>query len=84
MDVDAEKLLSDICDTRESLNARQTLSTSPFDLFHYFNTEQAQDVINCHEHVDPGMLKVKSFQYDPYLLCYRPYDYRALCLYTWT
>eukprot|EP00029_Vermamoeba_vermiformis_P005349 TRINITY_DN1836_c0_g1_i2.p1 TRINITY_DN1836_c0_g1~~TRINITY_DN1836_c0_g1_i2.p1 ORF type:complete len:207 (+),score=13.71 TRINITY_DN1836_c0_g1_i2:146-766(+) len=60
MDVDAEKLLSDICDTRESLNARQTLSTSPFDLFHYFNTEQAQDVVNCHEHVDPGMLKVFS------------------------
>lgn len=60
IDIDAEKLLSDICDTRESLNSRQTLSTSPFDFFHYFNTEQAQDAINCHEHVDPGT-RVRSF-----------------------
>jgi isopenicillin N synthase-like dioxygenase len=72
IDIDAEKLLSDICDTRESLNSRQTLSTSPFDFFHYFNTEQAQGAINCHEHVDPGLMTIVPCAFTPGLEILHP------------
>lgn len=78
IDIDAEKLLSDLCDTNESLNARQTLSTSPFDFFHYFNTEEAKDVVNCHEHVDPGMSH--SFNLQKLTdVPFRTYDDRPPC-----
>jgi len=62
IDIDAEKLLGDICDTPDSLNAQQTLSSAPFDYFHYFNTDRAQHVINCHEHVDPGQFRRVSIE----------------------
>jgi len=35
-----------------------TLASSPFDLFFYHNSPQAQRTINCHHHVDPGFLTV--------------------------
>ena len=33
-----------------------SLSRSPYDLFAYYNDARAAAQVNCHEHVDPGIL----------------------------
>jgi len=43
------------CGTMETLPPN-TFSASPFDLFYYLNDPHYDSVVNCHEHVDPGVL----------------------------
>eukprot|EP01121_Diplochlamys_sp_Union-15-3_P000174 TRINITY_DN10161_c0_g1_i1.p1 TRINITY_DN10161_c0_g1~~TRINITY_DN10161_c0_g1_i1.p1 ORF type:complete len:179 (+),score=17.98 TRINITY_DN10161_c0_g1_i1:137-673(+) len=34
------------------------VSTSVFNVYHYFNTADAKELVNCRQHVDPGLITV--------------------------
>mmetsp|Transcript_10464 Transcript_10464/g.11513 ORF Transcript_10464/g.11513 Transcript_10464/m.11513 type:complete len:276 (-) Transcript_10464:12-839(-) len=57
-DFDYDTLLKDTCDDVEHLD-KENFSSSPFDIFHYFNVEEdTTEPKNCSIHVDPGYLTV--------------------------
>lgn len=56
--LDSEKIFESILDYYKNKITFNILSSSPFDLFYYYNSENVADIVNCHEHVDPGLLTV--------------------------
>jgi hypothetical protein len=52
--LESEKIFETVLDYYNNTIKFDILSSSPFDLFYYYNSKDVTNVVNCHEHVDPG------------------------------
>jgi len=58
MEIDMNKLMAAYGDQDPLPEGK--VSTSVFNIYHYYNTLEVKDTINCRQHIDPGLITVLS------------------------